>query len=254
MENRIKPNSIEQSLTTPEACSLFSGYKYLIFFSMLYVCFMICNATLTNRYISLSKDIFILGGTLTSPLTFILGDIIAEIFGYKIAKQTIWCGFICEAIFAAICGSVARAPYPDFFKDYNAYSSIFGQLWYIVISSFIAFVVSGLVNIRIITRWKFLLQGRYFWFRSLASSTIAEALYSIIAILMMELGSIPLSYVWKVILVSYLIKVAYSITLAWPGSVIVNYIKLVSKIDVYDYPTSYNPFKKTNYALRTEKI
>lgn len=100
-----------------------------------------------------------------------------------------------------------------------------------------------------------LLQGRYFWLRSLGSSTIAEALYSAIAILMMEVGSIPLANVWKVILISYLIKVAYSIIFAGPGNLIVNYIKTTAKIDVYDYPANYNPFKQDkNNQLQTEIV
>ncbi len=230
------------------------GYKYLIFFSMLYMSIMICNAILTNRYISLSKDIFVLGGTLTSPLIFILGDIVAEIFGYKVAKQMIWCSFTCQSIFAIICWLIVRAPYPTFFNNYYSYNFVLGQLLYIVMSSFIAFIVSGLINIHIITKWKVLLQGRYFWLRSLGSSTIAEALYSAIAIVMMEIGSIPLTNIWKLILISYLIKVAYSIIFAAPGNLIVNFIKNTTKIDVYDYPANYNPFKNNRSELLQAEI
>lgn len=237
-----------------QASNSLAGYRYLIFFSMLYMSVMICNAILTNRYISLSKDIFVLGGTLTSPLIFILGDIVAEIFGYKAAKQMIWSGFTCQVIFAIICGLVARAAYPVFFKNYYAYSFVFDQLLYIVMSSFIAFIVSGLINIYIITKWKVFLQGRYFWLRSLGSSTIAEALYSAIAILMMEIGFIPLANIWKVILISYLIKVTYSIIFSWPGNLIVNYIKSTEKIDVYDFPSNYNPFKKNKNDQLQEEI
>ena len=238
--NKVILSQVSSSLT---------GYKYLIFLSMLYMSIMICNVILTNRYISLSKDIFVLGGTLTSPLIFILGDVVAEIFGYKIAKQMIWCGFTCQVIFAIICGLVVRAPYPVFFKNYYVYSFVFNQLLYIVISSFVAFIISNLINIHIITRWKILLKGRYFWLRSLGSSTIAEALYSAIAILMMEIGSISSANIWRVILMSYLIKVTYSIIFAVPGNLIVNYIKNIAKVDIYDYPASYNPFKKNNNQL-----
>src|SRR3990167_8542287 len=230
-----------------------AGHKYLVFFSMLYMSIMICNAILTNRYISLSKDIFVLGGTLTSPLIFILGDVVAEIFGYKIAKQMIWCGFTCQVIFAIICGLVVRAPYPVFFKNYYVYSFVFNQLLYIVISSFVAFIISNLINIHIITRWKILLKGRYFWLRSLGSSTIAEALYSAIAILMMEIGSISSANIWRVILMSYLIKVTYSVVFAAPGNLLVNYIKNSTGIDVYEQSASFNPFAKDkNELLQTE--
>lgn len=196
----MKINNLEKTKIISEISNPLAGYKYLVFFSMLYMSIMICNVILTDRYVSLSKDIFVLGGTMTSPLIFILGDIIAELFGYKVAKQVIWCGFSCQAVFAIICELVTRAPYPAFFKDYYAYSFVFGPLLYLVMSSFVAFIISGLINIHIITRWKFLLRGRYFWLRSLGSSTIAEALYSVIAIMMMEVGSIPLPNIWRVIL------------------------------------------------------
>ncbi len=221
-------------------------YKYLIFFSMLFISIMICNVILTNRYINLSTNIFVLGGTFTSPLIFILGDIVAEIFGYRVAKHMIWSGFACQAIFAIICKLVAHAPFPIFFKDYYSYSLIFSQLPYMVISSFVAYLASSLINIRIITKWKVLLHGRYFWLRSLGSSTIAEALYSAIAIIMMEMGTLSVKVIWQLIFASYLIKVTYSLIFAGPSNVLVNFIKYKVKIDVYDYPMPHTQFRKRN--------
>lgn len=154
------------------------------------------------------------------------------------------CGFACQIIFAIICGLVSTAPYPVFFDAYNAYFLVFGELLYIVGSSFFAFIISNLINISIITKWKILLQGRYFWMRSLGASTIAEALYSAIAILMMEINHIALADIWRVIIISYLIKVIYSIIFAFPGNLIVNYIKNTTKIDVYDHPNDFNLFGK----------
>lgn len=94
------------------------------------------------------------------------------------------------------------------------------------------------------------MHGKYFWLRSLGSSTIAEGLYTLIAILMMEAKSLPLASIWKVILLSYFIKVLYSIIFAWPSNLIVKYIKIVTKVDVFDYPERFNPFKK----IQIEKL
>jgi hypothetical protein len=99
----------------------------------------------------------------------------------------IWCGFVCQAIFAITCGFVARAPYPAFFKDYYNYS-------------------------------------------------------------------IPFNNIWKVIFISYLIKLIYSIIFAGPGNLIVNYIKSTSKLDVYDCPSGYNPFKNNKSELLQTEI
>lgn len=129
--DNIKIKNQDKVLLTQNSGSII-GYKYLIFFSMLYMSIMICNAILTNRYVSLSQNIFVLGGTLTSPLIFIIGDIVAEIFGYKVARQMIPCGFACQALFSIICQLVVLAPYPAFFKNYYAYSFVFNQLLYIV--------------------------------------------------------------------------------------------------------------------------
>ncbi|MDF1678055.1 MAG: putative molybdenum carrier protein [Legionellaceae bacterium] len=64
------------------------AYSVLALISMFYMSIMLCNAVLTNRYIG-TDALFVLGGTFTSPLVFILDDIITEIYGYKIARSVI---------------------------------------------------------------------------------------------------------------------------------------------------------------------
>ena len=107
------------------------------------------------------------------------------------------------------------------------------------------------MSLCILSRWKVLLKGRYFWLRSLGSSTIAEAIYSLIAILMMEILSIPLKSILQVVTISFSIKAIYSVLLAGPANLLVNYLKKLTGIDVYDFPTQFTPFKyaKTNSEI-----
>ena len=88
-----------------------------------------------------------------------------------------------------------------------------------------------------------LLKGRYFWLRSLGSATVAEALYSLIAIVMMELASIPLKNILQVAAISFSIKAISSILLAGPSNLLVNYLKKLTGMDVYDFPEQFTPFK-----------
>lgn len=244
-------NSLNQSISV----SSDSSQKFLIIMSMLYMAIMLCNAILTNRYIG-NEDFFVLGGSFTSPFFFILCDIIAEIYGYKAAKHMIWSGFACQTIFVIICQIVIISPHPSLLSEtaQNSYSTILGSsLVRINISAFSAYMIASLINAKIITKWKVLLKGKRFWLRSLGASSFSEALYSFIAILMMELNSIPLTNMYKVILLSFLIKIIYSIIFAAPANFLVNYVKKVTGIDVYDFPTGYTPFKylkpkhETNY-------
>lgn len=235
-------DSIAERPNTGFQASKHSGYGCLIFFSMLYVSLMLCSGILTNRYVSLTDHIFVLGGTLTSPLIFVIGDIVAEIYGYKVTRLLVWFGYLCQTFFVLICSFVTHMPYPSFFTNNVHYSFIFDQLPSIVFFSFVAFIVGSLINARIITQWKILVRGRYYWLRSLGSSTIAEAIYTALAIIMMEINKIGLHKTFQVILVSYLIKVIYSVVLAFPTNLLVYYIKKITKVDVYDKPMSFNPF------------
>lgn len=215
-----------------------AAYKFLAIVSMLYMSIMLCNAILTNRYIGTDTS-FVLGGSFTSPFFFILGDIIAEIYGYKMAKSMIWMGFACQTIFIIICQIVLNAPHPSFFKDQAIYSFLLGpSLLRINLGGFLAYMVSNLLNAKIITKWKVLVKGKYFWLRSIGASTISEGLYSLIAILLMELNTIPMHDILKVIFLSYIIKLSYSIIFAVPASLLVAYVKRVTGVDVYDHSTA----------------
>ena len=222
-----------------------AGYKFLVLISMIYMSTMLLSAVLTNRYIG-SNDFFILGGTFISPIIFILDDIIAEIYGYKITQSVVLSGFAAQTFFALICQLVILAPYPSLFKEANAYTYILGpSLLRIDLGGFVGYIIANLLNTYILTRWKILLRGRHFWLRSLGSSVFSEALYSCIAIVMIEINSVPTKNLLKLILVAYLVKVCFSIIFAGPAQWFVNIIKRKIGIDVYDFPEKLTPFKYT---------
>jgi queuosine precursor transporter len=224
------------------------AYHFLIIISMIYMAIMLCNAVLTNRYVGNDK-LFVLGGTLTSPFVFIMDDIITEIYGYRIARGVIISGYAAQTIFVCVCQLIIIAPYPSFFREEQAYFYILGpSLLRIDLSGFAAYLTANLLNSYIISRWKLLLKGRHFWLRSIGSSLFAEALYSFLAILMMELKSIPFHDILKVVGISYSIKAIYSAVFSGPSNLLVNYIKKSTGVDVYDFPKDFTPFKylKTN--------
>ncbi|MFZ2315133.1 MAG: VUT family protein [Gammaproteobacteria bacterium] len=124
-----------------------AGYFYINILSMLYVAIMLCNAILTNRYIG-NNHFYLLGGTLTSPFIFILDDIIAEVFGYKIARNIIFSGFAAQCCFVLICFLAVTSPFPDFFQNSESYYNILGpSLIRITLSGFIAYIIANIINL-----------------------------------------------------------------------------------------------------------
>ena len=218
-------------------------YKYLPLLSMLFLTIMFADAVLEYKPIQLQFG-SIMASSFVFPFWFLITDIIAEIYGYRITQTVIITGYIVQTIFAFICALVLAAPAPSFFHEERAYTLILGNsfLW-IDISGFFAYITANLLNTYILTRWKVLLKGRKFWLRSLGSSIFSEAFYSFLAILMMELKSISLDNILKVVLISFSIKVLYCLVFAFPGNVLVTKLKKFTGIDVYDLPKKYTPFK-----------
>jgi uncharacterized integral membrane protein (TIGR00697 family) len=219
------------------------GYKYLAFLGMTYISIMLFNAILTNRYIG-TESIFVLGGTFTSPFVFLIDNVIAEIYGFKMTKSIIFCGITVQTLFVILCQLVLHAPHPLFFNSNVAYEQILGwSLVRIHISGCAAYVFAILFNTKVLTQWKVLLKGRKFWLRSLGSCTISELFYSFIAILLMETQKIPISYILKVVAISYSIKMIYNIALIFPAQTLVNHIRRITGIDVYDFNHDFTPSK-----------
>lgn len=195
---------------------------------------MLANMIMTNRFILLFGHTFVLGGAFVSPLLFILGDIIAELYGFKLSKRIIWSAFACQFIFVIAIKCVMLSPAPGIWHGQDAFNFVFGSLLRINISSFLAFVFATLLNAYILTRWKELVHGKYFWLRSLGSSTFAEALYSAFAIIMIEFNNVSPENIFSIILFTYLIKVIYSTVFAFPANFIVNLINRHSEKDKID--------------------
>ena len=249
LKNNIYTISEKEKNLTGSVTNNPLGYKYLAFLSMIYVSVMLFNAILTNRYIG-TEAIFVLGGTFTSPFVFLIDNIIAEIYGFKITRSVIFCGIAAQTLFVLLCQLVLHAPHPSFFNNNEAYEQILGwSLLRIHISGCAAYILAILFNTKVLTQWKVLLKGRKFWLRSLGSCTVSELLYSFIAILLMEVQSIPISDILKVVTLSYSIKMLYNIVLVLPTQALVNYIRRVTGIDVYDFNHNFTPSKYYNYKL-----
>ncbi len=219
-----------------------AGYKFLLFIAMIYMSVMLLTTVLTNRYIG-TDSFFLLGGVFIAPFLFILDDIIAEIYGYKLTRVVILSGYASQTLFVLAAQLVLTAPHPSFFTESHSYDNVLGSsLIRIDLSSFVAYFVANLLNSYILTKWKVLTKGRYFWLRSIGSSTFAELIYSLIAVVLIEFGSISSKSIFEITLPIYAVKVTASIIFALPSQIFVNYIKKRIGIDVYDMHENFTPF------------
>lgn len=193
------------------------------------------------------KTISFLGTTSTAgliifPLSYILNDVIAEVWGYKKARLIIWLGFIMNFLTVLIFKASILLPSSEHFTNQAAFESVLGSTGRIVVASFLAFLIGSFVNAYVMSRMKVLTKGKGFSIRAVVSTILGESCDSIvffsIAFYMFDLNTIII-----LILTQTAMKTGYEI-LALPLTTrIVKWVKKVDKTDIYDKNISYNPLK-----------
>jgi uncharacterized integral membrane protein (TIGR00697 family) len=180
-------------------------------------------------------------GTLIFPVSYIVGDILTEVYGFRAARRVIWLGFLCNllAVGAIVIGGLLPAA-PDF-EAQAAYERILGYAPRILAASFLAYLVGEFANSIVLARMKVATNGRYLWSRTISSTLVGQSLDSLVFIVIAFAGVIPASAMVAVILTQVLLKSAYE-ALATPLTyLVINRLKRTEGLDVYDRETNFNP-------------
>jgi uncharacterized integral membrane protein (TIGR00697 family) len=217
-------------------------HKYLMLLAMIYITLDIASKTLAYRILNFDNTVFFSSAVLIYPLTFVMADIITEVFGYKIGKNIVWLGFICDFIYAFVIAIVmySFAGYVSGHK--SSYDEVLGGLLRLTIMGVVGVLAGQFINMYILSKWKILVKGRYFWLRSIGSSLAGELVLSLIVCYGTFFGSIPTANIFKMVIFGYLIKAIYAILLSVPAQLISTALKRKCSIDIYDYNTNFNPF------------
>ncbi len=176
------------------------------------------------------------------PLSYIVGDILTEVYGYRLARRVIWLGFLCNliAVFAIWLGQLL--PPASAWGGQEAYESILGYTPRILFASFLAYLVGEFSNSFVLAKMKIKTKGRWLWTRTIGSTIVAQALDAAIFIPIVYIGRFDLSFIAMASLTHWLAKVGYE-TIATPFTyTVVNFLKKKEAIDTYDYETNFNPF------------
>ena len=174
------------------------------------------------------------------PISYIFGDILTEVYGYRWARRVIWLGFLCNLIFVFFAWVGLKLPPASFWGDQQAYESILGYTWRLLAASFCGYLVGEFANSFVLAKMKLLTQGRWLWTRTIGSTIVGQGLDTAIFITLAYIGT--QSFVPIMILYHWLVKIAIE-ALATPLTyAAVNYLKRKERVDAFDYKTSFNPF------------
>ncbi len=179
------------------------------------------------------------------PVSYIFGDILTEVYGYRWARRVIWLGFFCNLVAVLAIWLGGLLPSAPVWGGQQAYETILGYAPRLLIASFIAYLVGEFANSFILAKMKIRTKGRWLWTRTIGSTIIGQGLDAVVFIIIAFAGTQPWGILGTIILTHWLVKTGYE-ALATPFTyAVVNYLKKKEGIDTYDYDTSFNPFLVT---------
>jgi uncharacterized integral membrane protein (TIGR00697 family) len=179
-------------------------------------------------------------GLLVFPVSYIINDCIAEVWGFRKARLIIWSGF-CMNFFVALLGMIAvalpAAPYWDGEEHFNF---VFSMAPRIMAASLTAFLVGSFLNAYVMSRMKVSSGGRHFSARAILSTVAGETFDSLIFFPIAFGGVIPVSGLLRLMAAQIVLKTLYEIVALPVTIVVVRRLKRVEGSDVYDDGISYN--------------
>lgn len=188
-------------------------------FTVVAVCFVtlliISNVAATKLVEFRSGPFFLVfdGGAVLFPLTYVLGDVLAEVYGWAKARRVILMGFLLSALAATVFLIVQYLPPATDYAHQDAFEAVLGFVPRIVAASLLAYLVGQLLNAYVLVAIKKRWGGGHLWARLLGSSAVGEAADTLIFCTIAFYGVLTGWPFWNYVLVGYVYKMAVEVLL-----------------------------------------
>lgn len=180
-------------------------------------------------------------GVLIFPVSYIVGDVLTEVYGFHRARRVIWLGFFCNLIAVLAIWLGGLMPAAPFWDAQEAYDTILGYTPRLLAASFLAYLIGEFANSIVLAKMKVATGGRWLWSRTIGSTLVGQGLDSLVFVVVAFIGNIPLPGLVAAIIAQWLFKSIYE-TAATPITyLVVNALKRHEGVDVYDRDTDFNP-------------
>lgn len=217
---------------------------YSIWFVMVVALFL-TSLLLSNI---IAAKIISVGGLVMSsaivifPVSYIIGDVLTEVYGYRRARVVIWIGFACNLLVVLIISAAIAMPPAPFYEHQQAFETVLGVAPRLMLASLIAYLVGEFANSFVLAKLKIATQGRWLWTRTISSTMVAQLLDTTLFTMVAFAGVYPTAELLRMSLIEWGAKTLYE-TLATPITyAVVGFLKAREGVDVYDTETNFNPF------------
>ncbi len=239
----MKPEIVEIRESMEKSAGTSSENSYSPWFVLVVAVFVTCLITANIAAVKLISifGVILPAGIIIFPLSYVFGDVLTEVYGYKRARKVIWLGFLCNLIVVGGIWLAQIMPPAPFWDGQSAYERILGYTPRLLAASFMAYLVGEFANSFVLARMKVFTGGRWLWTRTIGSTVVGEGLDSAVFMVIAFAGVIPVHGLGAAIVSQWVVKICYEAAVTPLTYKVVNFLKKREGLDVYDYETRFNP-------------
>ncbi|HHZ19757.1 MAG TPA: queuosine precursor transporter [Firmicutes bacterium] len=215
--------------------------KYLDVIAGMFVAVLLISNVASTKIVALGPFVFD-GGTLLFPLSYIFGDVLTEVYGYRNSRRVIWTGLAANLLMVFVFWVIAKMPAAPDWHLQQAFASILLATPRIVGASVIAYFAGEFANSYLLSRMKIASQGRQLWKRTIGSTLVGQLVDTLLFAVIAFAGTMPGGVLLALIISNYLMKVGIEVLNTPLTYQVVNFLKRQEGIDVFDHGVNYNPF------------
>ena len=217
------------------------SHRFVVVVAVFVTCLITANFIIVKQ-ISIG-NLVLPAAIIIFPLSYIIGDILTEVYGYQQARRVIWLGFLCNLIAVVAIWVGKILPAAPVFEAQSAYERILGSTPRFLLASFVAYLAGEFANSFVLAKMKIRTRGRWLWMRTIGSTLVGQGIDTLIVLTIAFAGVLPLSVLGNMILSHWLVKTAYEAVATPLTYGVVGYLKRKEGIDVYDYGVDFNPLR-----------
>ena len=215
------------------------SWRFIACAALFVTCLLTAN-TIAAKLITIG-GLTLTAGIVIFPISYVLGDVLTEVWGYAATRPVIWLGFACNALMVAAVWLGGELPPAPFWKGQVAYQEILGQTPRILVASFAAYLVGEFANAFVLAKLKIATEGRWLWMRTIGSTVVGQALDSAVFVALAFSGAVPVGALVGIIGAQWAFKVAYEAAATPLTYATVAWLKSREALDTFDYHTDFNP-------------
>jgi hypothetical protein len=214
-------------------------WRFLVIAGLFVTCLLTANVI--SAKLVMVGGLVLPAGVVIFPISYIVGDVLTEVYGYAAARRVIWLGFGCNLLMVAAIGVAGALPPAPVWTGQAAYAEVFGQTPRILVASFLAYLVGEFANSFVLAKMKLATHGRWLWTRTVGSTIVGQGLDSAVFVTLVFAGVVPFAVLPGIVLGQWVAKVAYEAAATPLTYVVVGWLKARERMDAYDRNTDFNP-------------